>query len=178
MTMRPLVPLRPLHIRSSFHGWIRVLQRETHSLVRRIAVLRNRRKYQDDVGSGSLFGDDARGSSRLSLKTIGRSASIQILISKYPWASDGDLMALEGWNPGVSFAHYTEGTEGRGIVRALADLVFLEEYEAIRNQMREAMKTEPKSTNPQDKEFTKALASVQSLLPHTRYTYDPAKGQP
>ena len=158
MTMRPLVPLRLLHVGSTFHGWIRVLQREIRSLVRRIAVLRNRRKYQDDVGQGPLFGDDARGSSRLSLKTIGRSASIQILISKYPWASDGDLlMARERWNPGVSFAHYTEGNEGRGIVQALADVVFLEEYEAIRNQMREAMKTEPKSTNPLDKKLTKAL---------------------
>jgi hypothetical protein len=69
-------------------------------------------------------------------------------------------MALERWNPGVSFAHYTEGNEGRGIVQALADVVFLEEYEAIRNQMREAMKTEPKSTNaldnknPPDNELT------------------------
>jgi hypothetical protein len=159
MTMRPLVPLRLLHVGSTFHGWIRVLQREIRSLVRRIAVLRNRRKYQDDVGPGPLFGDDARGPSRLSLKTIGRSASIQILISKYPWASDGDLLtALERWNLGVSFAHYTEGNEGRGIDQALADVVFLEEYEAIRNQMREAMKTESKSTNPQDKKFTKVLA--------------------
>jgi hypothetical protein len=130
--MRPLVPLRLLHVGSTFHGWIRVLQREIHSLVRRIAVLRNRRKYQDDVGSGSLFRDDARGPSRLSLKTIGRSASIQILISKYPWASDGDLlMVLERWNPGVSSAHYTEGNEGRGIVQALVDVVSPEEYEAI-----------------------------------------------
>ena len=71
-------------------------------------------------------------------------------------------MALERWNPGVSSAHYTEGNEGRGIVQALADVVFLEEYEAIRNKMTEAMKTEPKSTNPQDEKFTKALASVLS----------------
>jgi hypothetical protein len=156
--MRLLVPLRLLHAGSSFHGWIRVLQREIRSSVRRIAVLPNRRKCQGDVGFGSLFGDDVRGPCRLSLKTIGHSASIQILISKYPWASDGDLlMALERWNPGVSFAHYTEGNEGRGIVQALADVVFLEEYEAIRNQMREAMKTEPKSTNLQNKRFTKAL---------------------
>jgi hypothetical protein len=146
MTKRPLVPLRLLHVGSTFHCWIRVLQREIRSLVRRIAVLRNRRKYRDDVGLGPLFGDDARESSRLSLKTIGRSASIQILISKYPWASDGDLpLALEWWNPGVSFAHYTEGNVGRGIVQALADVVFLEEYEAIRNQMREAMKTESRA---------------------------------
>lgn len=156
--MRPLVPLHRLHVGSTFHGWIRVLQREIRSLVQRIAVLRNRRKYQDDVGSESRFADDARGPSRLSLKRIGRSASIQILISKYPWASDGDLpMALERWNPGVSFAHYTEGNEGRGIVQSLADVVFLEKYEAIRNQIREAMKTEPKSTNPRDNRFTKAL---------------------
>jgi hypothetical protein len=66
-------------------------------------------------------------------------------------------MAPERWNPGVSFAHYTEGNEGRGIVQPLAGVVFLEEYEAIRNQMREAMKTEPKSTNPPDNKFTRAL---------------------
>jgi hypothetical protein len=58
------------------------------------------------------------------------------MISKYPWASDGDvLMGLQGWSLGVSFGRYISGSESKDIALALAQVLCMVEYEAISNRM-------------------------------------------
>ncbi len=132
MNVRRALPLPLLLLKIECSYWIRVFPLEIRSLVGRILALRDKRKGREEVFPCYLFADDAPGPSKLSLETIGRSSSIQILNSKYPWASDGDyLMVLQGWSLGVLFAHYTLGSEGKDTARALAEASFFQEYEAL-----------------------------------------------
>ncbi len=138
------VRLRLVRLRFAILFWLRQLRSVPRSLSGRIALLREKRKGLSAICHGPAY--DPRFSDwRLSLESLASSACTEFADSRYPWASDADLLLLlEGVRLGTAFAHCISGTQGDRWREACANL---SNREVILNEMSEAMHHLPCNTN-------------------------------
>ena len=103
----------PMQCQSAIGGeilwWARTVWTEMRSLTHRIRLLHECKKDPLRVSCVLYFERDSTGRVDLSSSTCARIEGTLAILSKYPWASDADMiLALEGWDLGCGYLQHIQ----------------------------------------------------------------------
>lgn len=90
---------------SSMSWYVHTLLSEVRSLPHRIQMLSRKTNRQSVlIDLGPAFEENPNGEISECKATIARTQYVEFLLSRFPWASDADiLLALDGWDRGTEY---------------------------------------------------------------------------